>query len=215
MISTLIVLAKQPQPGRVKTRLLPALSAIEAAHVAGAALRDTIRAAENVSASQRILAFDGDVSEWLPPGWRHVAQPPGDLAVRLAGAFATAGRVPALLIGMDTPQLRPADLAAFDPVTYDACLGLCPDGGYWAIGFSDPLDAALAIPGIPMSRSDTGPRQYERLVGLGLRVQLLTSLVDVDTIDDALEVARLAPDSDFARCLAATRPMASAVSTHR
>jgi glycosyltransferase A (GT-A) superfamily protein (DUF2064 family) len=201
VIGTLIVLAKEPLPGRVKTRLQPQLSATQAARVAGAALRDTLRVAADVQARQRILAFDGDVRGWLPSGWRHVEQPRGELDVRLAGAFAAAGHEPSVLVGMDTPQLRPADLTAFDPVAYDACLGLCPDGGYWAIGFSDPRHAALAIPGIRMSRMDTGPHQYARLVELGLRVQLLSSLVDVDTIDDAREVARVAPGSEFARQL--------------
>jgi glycosyltransferase A (GT-A) superfamily protein (DUF2064 family) len=201
VISTLIVLAKRPVPGRVKTRLQPQLSASQAARVAAAALRDTLRVAADVPVRQRILAFDGDVSGWLPRGWRHVEQRSGELDVRLSGAFAAAGTGPAVLVGMDTPQLRPADLTAFDPVGYDACLGLCPDGGYWAIGFSDPRHAALAVPGIPMSRMDTGPHQYARLVELGLRVQLLSSLVDVDTIDDAVEVARIAPDSEFAQQL--------------
>ena len=201
MIGTLVVLAKEPRPGRVKTRLQPALTAIEAAHVAAAALHDTLDAAQKVPAQQRILAFDGDVRGWLPLGWRHVPQPSGGLDARLAHAFAAAGRGPAVLVGMDTPQLRPEHLTAFDPVTYDACLGLCPDGGYWAIGFNDPAAAAAAIPGVPMSATDTGALQYARLVGLGLRVQLLTALVDVDTIDDAVEVARLAPDSQFARQL--------------
>jgi glycosyltransferase A (GT-A) superfamily protein (DUF2064 family) len=201
VIGTLIVLAKQPVPGRVKTRLQPHLSATQAARVAAAALRDTLRVAEDLPVRQRILAFDGDVRDWLPSGWRHVEQPQGGLDARLTGAFAAAGRDPAVLIGMDTPQLRPADVAAFDPIAYDACLGLCPDGGYWAIGFSDPSHAALAIPGIRMSRMDTGPHQYARLVELGLRVQLLSSLVDVDTIDDAVEVARIAPHSAFAKQL--------------
>jgi glycosyltransferase A (GT-A) superfamily protein (DUF2064 family) len=210
MIGTLIVLAKRPRAGLVKTRLQPALTAIEAADVAAAALRDTLGTAENVPVRQRILAFDGDVRGWLPAGWRHVVQPTGDLDARLAHAFAAAGPGPAVLVGMDTPQVQPGHLTAFDPVTYDACLGLCPDGGYWAIGFSNPELAALAIPGIPMSRTDTGPRQYGRLVELGLRVQLLPALVDVDTIDDALEVARLVPESEFAAALTSTRTTVSA-----
>lgn len=201
MIASLIVLAKQPRPGRVKTRLLPALTARAAADVAAAALRDTLCVAANVPARQHILAFDGDVRGWLPPGWRHVEQSAGELDVRLAHAFSAAGDGPALLVGMDTPQLQRDHLATFDAATYDACLGLCPDGGYWALGFRDPRLAARTIPGVPMSRADTGPRQYARLVDHGLRVQLLTPLVDVDTIDDALEVARLVPRSEFAHAL--------------
>jgi glycosyltransferase A (GT-A) superfamily protein (DUF2064 family) len=215
VIDTLIVLAKQPRPGLVKTRLQPSLTPEQAAEVAAGALRDTLRAAENVVARQRILAFDGDVGGWLPRRWRHVAQPAGELDTRLTHAFSAAGHGPAVLVGMDTPQLQPHHLAAFDPVTYDACLGLCPDGGYWAIGFSNPGVAVQAIPGIAMSRTDTGPRQYSRLIELGLRVQLLPSLVDVDTIDDAIEVARLVPGSHFAAALLSMRATVSGGSPHR
>jgi uncharacterized protein len=215
VIDTLIVLAKQPRPGSVKTRLQPALTAVQAADVATAALRDTLRAAENAPARQRILAFDGDVRGWLPLGWRHVVQPTDALDARLTHAFTAAGRGPALLVGMDTPQLQPHHLIAFDAVTYDACLGLCPDGGYWAIGFSNPQAATPSITGIPMSRTDTGPRQYARLVELGLRVQLLPSLVDVDTIDDAIEVARLVPESAFATALSSMGATASGRLLHR
>lgn len=215
MIATAIVLAKEPQPGRVKTRLSPALTATQAAQVAAAALRDTLRVVENLPVQQRILAFDGDARNWLPAGWRHVAQAGGDLDVRLGAAFAAAGRGPAVLVGMDTPQLRTVDVAAFDAMTYDACLGLCPDGGYWAIGFSDPAVAPAAIRGVPMSQADTAPRQYDRLVALGLRVQLLSSLVDVDTLSDATEVARIAPSTEFARTLAAVRAPSFAGSARR
>ena len=104
---------------------------------------------------------------------------------------------------MDTPQLAGDQLTAFDPERFDACLGLAPDGGYWVIGFRDPAWAGAAIRGVPMSTAHTGAAQLERLRGLGLRVQLLDELTDVDTIDSADEVALLAPDSHFAIALAA------------
>ncbi|MEP7179289.1 MAG: DUF2064 domain-containing protein, partial [Pseudonocardiales bacterium] len=124
---------------------------------------------------------------------------------RLAAAFHAAGASPALLVGMDTPQLRSAQLSAFDPERYDACLGLATDGGYWAIGFRDPRLAAPAILGISMSTAHTGAHQLRRLHRLGLREQLLDELRDVDTIADADEVAALIPGSAFAVALAAVR----------
>jgi glycosyltransferase A (GT-A) superfamily protein (DUF2064 family) len=102
---------------------------------------------------------------------------------------------------MDTPQLRPRQLAAFDPARYDACLGPAVDGGYWAIGFADPRLASAAIPGVPMSTARTGDEQLRRLRGLGLRVQLLDVLDDVDTFDTALCVAAAAPRTAFARAV--------------
>lgn len=204
MIQTLIVIAKAPVPGRVKTRLVPPLSADQAAQVAAGALSDTLRVARTVPAAERLLAFDGPVAQWLPAGWNACAQPAGGLDRRLAAAFAAAGDGPALLVGMDTPQLRREQLEAFDPDSFDACLGLASDGGYWAIGLRDPRLAASAILGVAMSTAHTGADQLRRLERLGLRVQLLDKLTDVDTIDTAHEVAALIPGSAFAAALAAT-----------
>lgn len=204
MIGTLIVIAKAPVPGRVKTRLVPPLTYSQAADVACAALRDTVHAASAVRADLHLLALDGTPGPWLPSGWRVVAQPAGRLDVRLAAAFAAATpREPALLVGMDTPQLLPAHLAGFDPARYDAALGLATDGGYWAIGLRDPVIAADVIPGVPMSTSWTGAEQLNRMAGL--RVQLLGTLTDVDTIDSAEQVAAIAQGTEFARVLARLR----------
>lgn len=196
-LGTAIVIAKEPLPGKVKTRLTPPLTHEAAAAVAGAALRDTVRTIDAVPADHRLLAFAGDATDWTPPGWRAIAQPDGGLDVRLAAAFAAAPAGPALLVGMDTPQLRPEHLAP-DWTGYDACLGLATDGGFWAIGFRDPSIAAAALPGVPMSTPRTGAAQLDRLRSLGLRVRLLDELTDVDTVESAFEVAELAPHTAFA-----------------
>jgi len=202
----LIVIAKEPVAGRVKTRLVPPLTGNEAADLARAALSDTLRAAAAVDARQRVLALDGRPGPWLPRGWRVVAQPAGTLDVRLVAAFGAAAGGPALLIGMDTPQVRPAQLAAFDPDGHDACLGLAEDGGYWAIGLRNPALAAEVIGGVPMSTSHTGAEQLRRLHAAGLRVQLLDTLADVDTIDVAYRVAAAAPSTEFAAALRGLDP---------
>lgn len=198
---TMIVLAKQPLPGRAKTRLTPPLRPDQAAMVAAGALTDTLVAAAAVHATDHLLAFEGDPTGWLPAGWRCTRQPTGTLDVRLVAAFAAAapGR-PAVLVGMDTPQFRPAQLAAFDPARYDACLGLATDGGFWTIGFADPA-AAVAIAGVPMSTADTGAIQLARLRAAGLRVQLLDELSDFDTFEAAQAILGQAPDGAFARAM--------------
>jgi hypothetical protein len=164
-------------------------------------LRDTLANLDGHHVRRRLLAFDGDPAAWLPTGWSAVRQPRGGLDRRLAAAFADAGPGPAMLVGMDTPQVGPVQLAAFDPHRYDACLGPATDGGFWAIGFADPAWAADAVIGVPMSRATTGAEQLRRLLGLGLRVQLLDELTDVDDIASAESVAALIPDSRFAHAL--------------
>lgn len=214
MIETLIVIAKVPIAGRVKTRLVPPLSSEQAAQVAGAALADTLAAVHGAPSRQRLLTFDGAAAGWLPAGWQSCRQPDGELDRRLAAAFHAAGPGTALLVGMDTPQVTSAQLAAFDPERYDTCLGLAPDGGYWAIGFRDPRLAAPAILGIAMSTAHTGADQLRRLHRLGLRVQLLDELRDVDTIADADAVAALIPGSAFAAALAQARSQSLAGAVH-
>lgn len=205
MTPALLVIAKAPVPGRVKTRLCPPCSPRHAASVARAALEDTLAAAGAAAVERRVLVLEGAPGPWLPAGWEVVPQRGAGLAARLAAAFADAG-APALLIGMDTPQVTPAllgrGLAALR--THDAVLGSAPDGGYWAIGLRDAAAAVFA--GVPMSDGDTGTRQRARLDGLGLTTASLPPLRDVDTIADARAVAAAAPRSRFAAALAQAAP---------
>jgi len=196
---TVLVLAKQPLPGRVKTRLCPPLTAEGAAQVAAAALKDTLDVVRAVSVRRRVLVLDG---VYGADGVEVVAQRPGPMPARLAGAFDDAGDGPTLLVGMDTPQLDAALLtsacAALDGSA--AVLGPACDGGWWALGLQHPDGALLS--GVPTSRDDTGARQLAALRAAGLDVELLPALRDVDTIEDAAAVAALAPRGRFARVLA-------------
>jgi uncharacterized protein len=192
--TTLLVIAKQPVPGRVKTRLVPPCTYEQAAALAEAALADTLHAVLMAPAARRVLVLAGEPGPWLPPGFDVVPQCGGPLDERLAAAFA-AIRGPALLIGMDTPQVTP-DLLAVDWRTADAVFGPAADGGFWALGLRAP-DPAL-VRGVPMSTPATGALQRARLVSAGLRVTELPQLRDVDTAADALAVAGQAPHSRFA-----------------
>ncbi|MFH9861998.1 DUF2064 domain-containing protein [Streptomyces sp. NPDC017202] len=204
-MSTLLVIAKEPLPGRVKTRLTPPFAPWEAAALAEAALVDTLAAVAAAPAVRRLLVLDGAPGPWLPPGFDVVPQCAGGLDERLAGAFARC-EGPALLIGMDTPQVTP-DLLTVDFAGCDAYFGPAEDGGFWALGLAVPDPALLR--GVPMSTSFTGAVQRERLVAAGLRVCDLPRLRDVDDARDARAVAALAPHGRFAarlaRCAAAHR----------
>lgn len=145
---TLLVIAKAPVPGRVKTRLTPPCSPGQAAALARAALVDTLAALDRMPAGRRLLVLDGDAGPWLPPGWDVVPQCGGGLDERLAAAFAHAARrapgSPALLVGMDTPQLDPTVLAeSLSPAHRtgaDAWYGPAADGGFWALGLAHPTE---------------------------------------------------------------------------
>jgi rSAM/selenodomain-associated transferase 1 len=179
----LLVMAKSPVAGRVKTRLCPPCTPAEAADIAEAALADTLDAVAACGAARRIVALDGAPGPWLPAGFEVIAQVDGPFDRRLAAAWAMAGDA-GVQIGMDTPQvtalLLDEALEALD-VT-DAALGLAIDGGWWAIGLRRPDPRVFA--GIPMSTAGTGAAQRARLDELGLSVTGLPALVDLDTAAD-------------------------------
>ncbi|WP_442942476.1 TIGR04282 family arsenosugar biosynthesis glycosyltransferase [Nonomuraea sp. LP-02] len=200
----LLVIAKEPVPGRVKTRLTPPFSPEQAAVLAEAALRDSLRAVAATPAAQRVLALDGLPGSWLPQGLVVIPQRGEGLDERLAAAFSDAHRLrpgPVVLIGMDTPQVTPALLeeAGAALTEHDAVYGPAADGGFWLLGLRRP-DPALLL-GVPMSRPDTGKLQLDRLERAGLSVRLLPELTDVDTAADAATVAGQAPGSCFAAAL--------------
>ena len=205
MSATLMVLAKAPRPGHSKTRLCPPCTPRDAAALARAALADTLDAVLATPAARRMLVLDGPVGDWLAPGVEVVAQRGAGLDERLAHAFADVGG-PALLVGMDTPQVTRDDLAGglerLAAPGVDAVLGPAADGGYWAIGLREAQPRVFL--GVPMSTAWTGRAQHARLRRLGLHVALLPALRDVDRIADARAVAALAPAGRFARALALT-----------
>ncbi len=178
-----LVMAKSPVAGRVKTRLCPPCTPVEAAALAEAALADTLDAVAASSADRRIVALDGAPGPWLPPGFQIVPQVDGPFDRRLAAAWAAAGG-PGVQIGMDTPQVtaRLLDEALWALDSTSAALGLAVDGGWWAIGLRRP--DARVFHGIPMSTSGTGDAQLGRMIDLGLDVTALPALVDLDTIAD-------------------------------
>jgi glycosyltransferase A (GT-A) superfamily protein (DUF2064 family) len=192
LAAQLMVVAKEPVPGRVKTRLTPAYTPAEAAGLAEAALA-------------------GDPGRWLPPGFDVIVQRGGGLDERLAWALADAlvtSPDPLVFIGMDTPQVTPALLAeAIGPLvdgTADATFGMAEDGGFWLLGLRE-IDPALVL-GVPMSRADTGALQLARLHHAGLRVAMLPELADVDTAEEAERIAAAAPGSRFAARVRALGP---------
>lgn len=136
-----------------------------------------------------------------------VRQRGSGLGERLAHALTAAGG-PALVVGMDTPQLTPLLLergaARLLEPGIGAVLGAALDGGYWTIGLRRP-DAAV-FRGVPMSSKHTCRAQRARLRRLGLPWAELPALRDVDTIEDARAVAAAAPQTGFARALAPMSP---------
>ncbi|HWD78884.1 MAG TPA: DUF2064 domain-containing protein [Kribbella sp.] len=196
MRGTVIVIAKEPVAGRVKTRLQTEFTPREAAALARASLTDTLSAVRATGA-RVVISLDGSPGSWVPGGFEVVRQRGDGLGERIAAAFEDAyDGSPMLLIGMDTPQVAP-ELVSFEWGGYDAVLGLTEDGGYWCLGLRTPDRRALA--GVPMSTDHTGRDQLRRLRALGLQVGMLPTLRDMDTPRDAAYLAAEFPELRVSR----------------
>lgn len=216
-MSRVLVTAKAPVPGEVKTRLGVDIGMDAAARVAAASLLDTLEACGAAyPPGRRHLALAGDLRRaLLAPdldealaGWDVFPQEGKGFAHRLAHAHATVatrGQGPAVQIGMDTPQVTPELLlqveAALglpsDPGAADAALGPAEDGGWWVLALRDGTRAAV-LRGVPMSEPTTCVETRAALTAAGQRVIDVAVLRDVDTVADADAVAALAPDGRFA-----------------
>lgn len=197
----LLVMAKAPVAGTVKTRLCPPFSAEEAAVVAEASLADTLDSVAACGATRKVVALDGDVGPWLPPGVDVVPQRGATFAERLANAWADTGGA-GLQIGMDTPQVGSGELDALLALLTQgtprrAVVGPAVDGGWWALGL--PALAAgghhAVFEGVAMSTPRTGEDQRRRLHHLGFEVVLGRLRRDIDTVEDLVEVAAEIPSS--------------------
>ncbi len=204
---SILVIAKAPIAGRSKTRLCPPCTPEQAAQLASASLEDTLAAVRATPAARRVIALDGDPAQLDLTGFDVLPQRGSGLGARLAHAIgdAMAGphrTRPTLLVGMDTPQLD--SVLLFDALdrlaATGAVLGMAADGGWWALGVSDP-DGCAVLAEIPMSRADTGALTGAALARQDIRWAALPELIDVDTFDDARAVAALAPTSRFAAAL--------------
>lgn len=206
---TVLVVAKAPVAGQVKTRLAAAVGERAAADIAAAALLDTLDAVAAAPVTARVVALRGDLNAAVAAteiadrlqGFTVVAQRGSDFADRLANAHADAadGR-PVLQIGMDTPQLSAALLTACAQrlLAAPAVLGPARDGGWWMLGVHTPTDAEC-LRGVPMSRPDTGALTWKALRASGVEPEFLAELADVDTVEDIAVVrGRCAPGSRFA-----------------
>ncbi|HEY3548542.1 MAG TPA: DUF2064 domain-containing protein [Propionicimonas sp.] len=203
----LLIVAKAPVPGLVKTRLTPPFTPHQAAALAAAALLDTLdacRSAAVLAGAEVVVAVSGDVARAVSGSAirsalarvRVLPQRGEGLAARLAAAHLDAAGDfgTTLQVGMDTPQLRPSVLAeglarltaADGP---DAALGLAEDGGWWALGLRRS-GAARCLVNVAMSTEHTGADTLAALKEEQHQVELLPTLRDVDTVGDVEAVAR-------------------------
>ena len=199
----LILFARRPELGRVKTRLTPPATAAQALALYEAFLADQLRFAASLATAGRSVeaCFDGP---WAGvPAIVATEQGPGDLGERMARALARSrsrGARATVIIGTDAPSL-PAGrvLGAFEALASGADAVIVPaeDGGYVLVGAPAPHPALFE--GIPWGGSDVAEVTRRRAAEAGLRLAELEGWRDVDTWDDLAALARdLEADADRA-----------------
>ena len=188
----LVVLARAPELGRVKTRLAREIgeaAALQAYREVGTAV---LGAVGRLGDCDLVVAYTpadrkGPVRAWLGPAPAYEPQRGGDLGARMLGAIASrfaAGAAKVLVIGTDCPDLDPELLeAAFAQLDRsDAVLGPAADGGYYLVGMKRPIPEVFQ--GIPWSTPATLSATLARAAAAGISVALLEERRDIDTAAD-------------------------------
>jgi len=192
MSCRLIVLAKAPQAGLAKTRLIPALGADAAARLARRMLEDRMHQALRAGFAEIELCVTPGPSH---PAWQALALPrmilwsdqgPGDLGERMARAagrgLQARGRV--VLVGSDCPALNAQGMreavALLD--RHDAVMVPALDGGYVLLGLRR-FDAAL-FSAIPWGGAEVAAITRQRCADLGWALATLPPLPDIDLPGD-------------------------------
>ena len=219
----LILFARQPIAGEVKTRLQPAVTPQQAADIAVFMLRTTAtRAAEY---------WPGDVYLYATPDAQHplflelrdalhlflASQGPGDLGERMRRALqqGIARRGAAAVMGCDVPQFSGGILeTAHEHLARGRnVLGPTMDGGYYFLGLQ--RDVPELFEGMPWGSDKVLAQTLARAAGAGIEFETLPVLRDVDTVEDLTAVAHdcpglqsLAPDSAAKTFRLRSRPLA-------
>lgn len=198
----LVVFAKAPLPGRVKTRLSPPLTLEQAAGLYAAMLADVLEASAEFARRldlAAVLAVDpGDACRVLareaPRGFCVVAQRGSDLPRRLgwsAREWAASGARRILMRGSDSPLLDGEQVSDALSALEQADVALCPDrdGGYSLIGLRRPVAGLFDH---AMSNSDVMRDTLSNARDAGLRTHTLAGSFDIDRVEDlrALAAAR-------------------------
>ena len=180
----LVIFTRYPEPGRAKTRLIPALGAEGAAALHRRLTEQTLAAARSSRLAIEVRTTGASPSrfaEWLGRDIAFVDQGEGDLGQRLQRA---ASPLPVLFIGSDLPDLRAEHLveAALMLETERAVLGPAEDGGYWALGLTEAADYLFTD--MPWGTDQVFRLTAERLADRGITPALLPTLADCDRPED-------------------------------
>ncbi len=188
----LLIFAKEPRPGRVKTRMSPPWSPQQAAALAECFIRDTLLAASAVGGIERLLFISPPGSQLYfqdlcQGGCELVVQQGRDFTERCAHSLRVAaknGYEQIVQIGTDTPQIQAENIRqAFDTLaSHDMVFGPTRDGGYYLLALAR-LDPGL-YEGVVMGQETVYARMMANARRRSWRVRELSPWIDADTEED-------------------------------
>ena len=200
--NALVIVAKYPRPGHVKTRLGATIGFEQAARLYRAFLRDLAQRFTGAALAGEydlIWACADDLAlmaHILGPEARMMPQCGEELAQRLYHVChdtASLGYARTIILGSDSPHVSAEAITrAFTLLeSADVVLGPADDGGYYLAGLRNHPTPPDIFTGIVMSTSEVFAQTLERVDTLGLSVRQIEATFDVDTTEDMLRLAHL------------------------
>lgn len=191
----LIIFAKFPEEGKVKTRLAEGIGKKKATQFYKLCAENLFDQATNISFTHTFLFFDPTstkekMKEWIKFDFEYHPQNNSDLGTRMAEAFKALfdkGVKKAVIVGTDVPDMNKIILEqAFDSLNkYDLVISPSPDGGYNLLGMKK-LYLSL-FENIEWSSSSVLSKTVDAAKKQNLTIKLLDQLIDIDTEKELLE----------------------------
>ena len=194
---TLVIMAKAPKAGRVKTRLSQSLPSLAVTALYRCLLGDTVELAKSLRSVKVAVMCPqsdrGELADLLGNTVPIVAQNGEGLAAGLTsvfGQFTAAGRQNVIAFNSDSPHLAPSVLErAFEILaTHDVVVGPTHDGGYYLVGAKAAYPSLFEGDG--MGTGNALDRLLTRLKVLELTTGCTEPFYDIDVADDLIHLAR-------------------------
>jgi uncharacterized protein len=187
--AVIIFFAKAPDPGKVKTRLVPPLTATEAAELHSAFVEDLVTGFQTLARFDVELHTDVNTDAWLDLNVTSKLQISGSLGLKMLHSLRTAldtGYDRAAIIGTDSPTLPYEHVTSLLSATTDVTLGPADDGGFWGIAACETNP--IMFDHVPWSSADTLTRTVSAIQAAGLSLGFGPKWFDVDEPADLVRL---------------------------
>jgi len=195
MNECLLVFTKYPSPGKVKTRLMPALTKTQACELYKGLAEATLKKARKTGKDIIVCYYPSGslkaFNNWLGNGVRYMPQKGPGLGAKMKNAFIGAfslGYDKVLLIGCDIPGISAGLLgkALKELGKHGALIGPAKDGGYYMIGFKKERFLPEVFKGIKWSTPSVFAKTMKIFNDNGYRAGFAPDLSDIDTAEDII-----------------------------